>query len=81
MNFYFKGIAINVTTLESAVYGFAHADELKSLRKSLYPEPLPKPKYRLNKRYSHENQIATWFLMVETCNAYALKIINRLLGV
>ena len=41
-----KGLTINVATLESAVYGFAHASELKSLRKSLYPEPLPKPGHK-----------------------------------
>lgn len=45
-----EGAAINVTTLESAAYGFAHANELKGLRKSLYPEPLPKPTFRLPKR-------------------------------
>ena len=49
---FFQGAAINVTTLESAVYGFAHANELKGLRKSLYPEPLPKPTFRLPKRYA-----------------------------
>lgn len=45
-----EGLTINVTTLESAVYGFAYANELKSLRKSLYPEPLPKPQFRVQKR-------------------------------
>ncbi|CAG2235608.1 Saccharopine dehydrogenase-like oxidoreductase [Mytilus edulis] len=48
----------NVTTLESAVYGFAHANELKSLRRSLYPEPLPKPSFKLPKRGAvHKNEV------------------------
>lgn len=45
-----SGFVGNATTLESAVYGFAHAGELAGLRKSLYPEPLPKYKYKAPKR-------------------------------
>lgn len=43
----FQGIGGNVTTLESALHGFAHAGELKPLRKQLYPTPLPRSKFRL----------------------------------
>lgn len=46
-----QGSAVNTGTFESAVYGLAHWSELKSLRKSLYPEPMPKYQYRLPKRY------------------------------
>ncbi|WAR20391.1 LDP1-like protein, partial [Mya arenaria] len=42
-----QGLAGNVTTLESALHGFAHAAELKPLRKSLYPNRLPRSKYPL----------------------------------
>ncbi|XP_063429910.1 saccharopine dehydrogenase-like oxidoreductase isoform X2 [Mytilus trossulus] len=53
-----EGLVGNVTTLESAVYGFAHAYELKSLRRSLYPEPLPKPSFKLQKRGAvHKNEV------------------------
>ncbi|XP_052768955.1 saccharopine dehydrogenase-like oxidoreductase [Mya arenaria] len=44
------GLAGNVTTLESALHGFAHAAELKPLRKSLYPNRLPRSKYPLKTR-------------------------------
>jgi hypothetical protein len=44
------GMAVNNGTLESAIYGFLHEGELKSLRKSLFPEPLPPAKYKLPKR-------------------------------
>jgi len=42
-----QGVGFNVTTLESAVHGFAHGGELKPLRKALYPKPLPKSKFPL----------------------------------
>ncbi|XP_061167009.1 protein-cysteine N-palmitoyltransferase HHAT-like [Saccostrea echinata] len=44
------GMAVNNGTLESAIYGFLHEGELKSLRKALFPEPLPPAKYKLPKR-------------------------------
>ncbi|KAH9519579.1 hypothetical protein Btru_003066 [Bulinus truncatus] len=45
-----EGAAINTGTYESAVYGVAHRNELSSLRKALYPDPMPKLEYRLPKR-------------------------------
>jgi len=45
-----EGGAVNTGTLESAIHGFAHANELKSLRKSLYPEPMPQYEHKLAKR-------------------------------
>ncbi|XP_059163768.1 saccharopine dehydrogenase-like oxidoreductase [Physella acuta] len=59
-----EGSAVNTGTFESAVYGLAHWNELKSLRKSLYPEPMPKYQYRLPKRsflYYH-NELKKWCL-------------------
>jgi len=44
------GAAINFGTWQSAIYGFAHSKELKSIRKSLYPERLPSAKYKLKPR-------------------------------
>lgn len=44
------GMAVNNGTLESAIYGFLNEGELKSIRKSLFPEPLPPPKYKIAKR-------------------------------
>ncbi|XP_005095024.1 saccharopine dehydrogenase-like oxidoreductase [Aplysia californica] len=44
------GAAINTGTLESAIHGFAHAKELKPLRRSLFPDPMPKYDFRLPKR-------------------------------
>lgn len=42
------GAGIHYGTWESAVYGLAHANELRELRSKLYPEKLPelKPKLR-----------------------------------
>lgn len=46
-----KGSAsINFATLECAVLGLSHAKELRSLRKKLFPTPLPKPSFRPEKR-------------------------------
>jgi short subunit dehydrogenase-like uncharacterized protein len=44
------GAALNFGTWQSAIYGFAYAQELKSIRRSLYPEKLPGSKYRLKPR-------------------------------
>ncbi|ESO84484.1 hypothetical protein LOTGIDRAFT_222130 [Lottia gigantea] len=44
------GAGINFATFESAVNGFAYAGELMSLRKSLFPSPLPKSQHKLAKR-------------------------------
>lgn len=44
------GMTVNNGTLESAIYGFLNEGELKSIRKSLFPEPLPTPKYKIPKR-------------------------------
>lgn len=43
MNFSFSFLVsrIHYGTWESAVYGLAHADELKDIRKKLFKEPLP----------------------------------------
>jgi len=35
------GPSINFGTWQSAIYGFAHAKELKALRKSIYPDRMP----------------------------------------
>lgn len=45
------GMTVNNGTLESAIYGFLNEGELKSIRKSLFPEPLPTPKYKIPKRW------------------------------
>ncbi|XP_055880637.1 saccharopine dehydrogenase-like oxidoreductase [Biomphalaria glabrata] len=45
-----EGAVINTGTFESAVYGVAYRNELGSLRKALYPDPMPKLDYRLPKR-------------------------------
>lgn len=42
-----EGNGGNITTLESALHGFAHGHELKPLRKSLFPTPLPRSKYKV----------------------------------
>lgn len=44
------GAALNTGTWESAVYGLAHADELKSLRSQLYPVRTPKFEPRMERR-------------------------------
>ncbi|XP_064623760.1 saccharopine dehydrogenase-like oxidoreductase [Lineus longissimus] len=44
------GGGAHYATWQSAIYGFAHAHELKSLRKQLYPSPLPKPSFRQTRR-------------------------------
>jgi len=37
-----RGAEVNFATWQSAIYGFAHADELKGIRKKLFPERLPR---------------------------------------
>lgn len=44
------GASIHYGTWESAVYGLAHANELRDLRKKLYPERLPEYKPKLKPR-------------------------------
>uniref|UniRef100_A0A1B6G4X9 Saccharopine dehydrogenase NADP binding domain-containing protein n=1 Tax=Cuerna arida TaxID=1464854 RepID=A0A1B6G4X9_9HEMI len=52
------GAVIHYATWESAIYGFAHANELKSLRSKLYPEKLPVMKPRIKQRFAvHQNPI------------------------
>ena len=50
------GAVIHYATWESAVYGFAHANELKTLRSKLYPERLPVMKPKIQHRFAvHKN--------------------------
>ncbi len=44
------GAMINFATYQSAIYGFAMAQELKTIRKALFPERLPNLKPKLIKR-------------------------------
>jgi len=44
------GPTINFGTWQSAIYGLAHAGELKALRKSLYPDRLPATRPKLKPR-------------------------------
>jgi len=59
-----EGGAVNTGTLESAIHGFAHAKELKPLRRQLYPEPMPKYDYRMPKRsvLHFSNEVNKWCL-------------------
>ncbi|KAK2724007.1 hypothetical protein QYM36_002372 [Artemia franciscana] len=45
-----KGSSFHYATWQSAIYGFAHANELKPLRRKLYPERLPEFKPKLKTR-------------------------------
>lgn len=45
-----EGVVINYTTFESAVHGFANANELPAIRQELFPNPLPRSKHRIEKR-------------------------------
>ncbi|KAG6457353.1 hypothetical protein O3G_MSEX010260 [Manduca sexta] len=49
-------------TWESLVYGLAHSDELKPLRKKLYPERLPTFKPKLEKRSIIHKRDGKWCL-------------------
>jgi len=44
------GAIINFATYQCAIYGFAMAHELKSIRKALFPERLPSLKPKLAQR-------------------------------
>lgn len=46
------GPSLNYATWESAVYGLAHANELRGLRRKLFPERLPEMKPKLPMRYA-----------------------------
>lgn len=58
------GAAINFGTWQSAIYGLAHANELKSLRKSLYPErmSLTKPKLKPRGVVHYSKIVESWCL-------------------
>lgn len=45
------GLNLNYGTWESAVYGVAHASELRELRSKLYPTKLPEFRPKLKSRY------------------------------
>lgn len=53
-----KGAVIHYGTWESAVYGLAHANELKPLRKQLFPNKLPEFTPKLQRRSPiHKNEL------------------------
>jgi len=56
------GATINFGTWQSAIHGFAHAKELGSLRKQIYPERMPSTKPKLKNRGSlhFSNIVNTW---------------------
>ncbi|XP_041968124.1 saccharopine dehydrogenase-like oxidoreductase [Aricia agestis] len=54
--------AINFGTWESLIYGLTHYDELKSLRKQLYPTPLPALKPKVKTRVLHRDADGVWCL-------------------
>eukprot|EP00092_Neocalanus_flemingeri_P018792 GFUD01020350.1.p1 GENE.GFUD01020350.1~~GFUD01020350.1.p1 ORF type:complete len:421 (-),score=109.24 GFUD01020350.1:86-1348(-) len=56
------GATINFGTWQSAIHGFAHAKELGSLRKQIYPERMPASKPKLMPRGSlhYSNIVNTW---------------------
>ncbi|XP_053374163.1 saccharopine dehydrogenase-like oxidoreductase [Mercenaria mercenaria] len=57
------GLSGNITTLESALHGIAHAGELKPLRKTLFPTPLPQSQYKLQPKSAGFNKdIGHWCL-------------------
>ena len=57
-----SGATVNFATYQSAIYGFAHADELKSIRRVMFPDRLPKLKPKLPiRRALHLNPLVqTW---------------------
>ncbi|XP_015599596.1 saccharopine dehydrogenase-like oxidoreductase [Cephus cinctus] len=56
------GAAIHYGTWESAVYGLAHANELRELRRKLYPEPLPDLEPKLKSRGKvHKSALSTGY--------------------
>nr|CAH0108525.1 unnamed protein product [Daphnia galeata] len=46
----FQGFHLHYETWQSAIYGFACANELKPLRKKLFPQRLPEFKPKLKSR-------------------------------
>ena len=58
------GAIINFATYQSAIYGYAMADELKPIRKALFPQRLPNLKPKLPKRQAvHYNPLVkSWCL-------------------
>jgi len=56
------GAAINFGTWQSAIHGFAHAGELKSLRKAIYPERMPptRPKLKPRGTLHYSNIVEAW---------------------
>ncbi|KAG8040653.1 hypothetical protein G9C98_002649 [Cotesia typhae] len=55
----FKGAVLHYGTWESAVYGLAHADELRELRSKLFPNKLPSFKPKLHPRgILHRSEIS-----------------------
>jgi short subunit dehydrogenase-like uncharacterized protein len=57
-----SGATINFATWQSAIYGFAMAGELKAIRKSLYPERLPKlkPSVATYTTIHHNPTVKSW---------------------
>jgi len=56
------GAAINFATWQSAIHGFAHAQELKGLRKQLYPDRMPsvRPKLKPRGALHFSNLVNSW---------------------
>lgn len=57
-----EGSVIHFTTYESAVYGFAHAGDVKKIRKQANRERLPKAAHRLPSRsvLHYNNEVDAW---------------------
>ncbi|CAF1032156.1 unnamed protein product [Adineta ricciae] len=51
------GGLIHYATWESAVYGFSHANELKHLRRQLFPQKLPYPKAKIHRNVVFQTMI------------------------
>lgn len=76
------GSRVNYGTWASMVYGLAHSDELKSLRRQLYPERLPsfEPKV-LRKTMPHKNDIVggKWVVPFPGCDRSVVQRSQRFL--
>ncbi|XP_005100947.1 saccharopine dehydrogenase-like oxidoreductase [Aplysia californica] len=59
-----EGGALNTGTMESAMCAIANASEVEKLRRSLFPEPLPKLDYYLPKRlpFTYSKETKKWVL-------------------
>lgn len=59
-----EGLVGNFATFESAVYGFAYADELKTIRRSLFTSPLPRMAHRAPQRpvIGYHEEAGKWCL-------------------